>query len=589
MAQICSGQTSYSNPNATLAVSATATRTGMSTVTITASWTIYTAGSSQTSGSDYRYLVLCNSSGTPIKYSAALDNGRGSWSSNTTYSGTITFTGVSASSTQTSLAIGFKVSASNTSVSSSGTLIWNGSKSTSTGSPDMQTGTVTFAVGTEPYCSARCTSDYSLTAFSVFANCTNAASVKAAVWTGSQQTDIRWYTLDSGSWTRDGVKYNYGKQITLSSHGGRTSYKNVHIYMYDSSNKAYFVGAINLYYAKTLQFDANGGECSVTSKSVTWGNALGELPTPTKTGHVFNGWYTASSGGTLCTSTTSCNFSLTESTHTLYAQWTIDTYTVSYDANGGTDAPSTQTKTYGTDLILSSITPIKVADSEEPYVVTLNANGGSVSTTSLSAARVYAFSEWNSEANGSGTSYDAGGSYTEDKDVTLYAQYADSISTLPVTLPTPVKEGLIFKGWATSSTALSGVTGSYVPSGNETLYAIWGIDSVSVFYHKDNTESNYVLKQYNGSVSETVEEIKSLRPIGKSLRGYRIQGTNTVIDLTTRIVDLPIVNNEVHLYCVWNNLKTIQLINDNLEILNAAVFVVDDSGKPQLSSVHVIS
>ena len=153
-------------------------------------------------------------------------------------------------------------------------------------------------------------------------------------------------------------------------------------------------------------------------------------------------------------------------------------YTIAYDANGGTGAPASQTKTYGVALTLSTTKPTRSNSSAGSYTVTLNANGGTVSTTSLTAARTtsYSFKNWNTAANGSGTSYASGGSYTANADATLYAQWNSSTSTAAVTLPTPTREGYVFKGWATSASATSGMTGSYTPSGNVTLYAIWEQD-----------------------------------------------------------------------------------------------------------------
>lgn len=54
-------------------------------------------------------------------------------------------------------------------------------------------------------------------------------------------------------------------------------------------------------------------------KTVTYGEAYGTLPTPTRIGYTFAGWYTASSGGTQVTDSTKVTNS---SNHTLYAQWT---------------------------------------------------------------------------------------------------------------------------------------------------------------------------------------------------------------------------------------------------------------------------
>lgn len=43
----------------------------------------------------------------------------------------------------------------------------------------------------------------------------------------------------------------------------------------------------------------------------------------------------------------------------MYAVWEVYTYTVNYDANGGMNAPSAQTKKYGTALTLSNAVPTR--------------------------------------------------------------------------------------------------------------------------------------------------------------------------------------------------------------------------------------
>ena len=74
----------------------------------------------------------------------------------------------------------------------------------------------------------------------------------------------------------------------------------------------------------------------VDSVSKTYGTTLGTLPTPTRTGYTFKGWYTAASGGTQISTSTAVPAANT----TYYAQWTANTYTVYVDGNGGT-IPST--------------------------------------------------------------------------------------------------------------------------------------------------------------------------------------------------------------------------------------------------------
>lgn len=151
------------------------------------------------------------------------------------------------------------------------------------------------------------------------------------------------------------------------------------------------------------------------------------------------------------------------------------TYTVTYNANGGTGAPAAQTKNHGQALTLSSAKPTRDNASAGSYTVTLNGNGGSVSPASLTAARTtsYSFKNWNTASNGSGTAYNPGASYTADANVTLYAQWDSSTATAAVTLPTPTRTGYTFKGWGNSASATSGKTGSYTPTGSETLYAVW--------------------------------------------------------------------------------------------------------------------
>lgn len=66
----------------------------------------------------------------------------------------------------------------------------------------------------------------------------------------------------------------------------------------------------------TVTFDAQGGECSVTSRTVNYNEAYGTLPAPTKDGYNFVGWFTAADGGTQV----SADGKVTDNV-TLYARW----------------------------------------------------------------------------------------------------------------------------------------------------------------------------------------------------------------------------------------------------------------------------
>ena len=148
-------------------------------------------------------------------------------------------------------------------------------------------------------------------------------------------------------------------------------------------------------------------------------------------------------------------------------------YTVSFNANGGTGAPSSQTKWYGTNLTLSSTKPTKTG---------------------------YSFTKWNTKSDGSGTSYYPGGTYSSNSGATLYAIWAPntytvsynlnggtgSISnqtkihnqTLTLTSTKPSRTNYEFVGWNTQSNG-GGTTylpgSSYTSNSEIVLYAIWEI------------------------------------------------------------------------------------------------------------------
>ena len=125
-----------------------------------------------------------------------------------------------------------------------------------------------------------------------------------------------WYTAESG-----------GTQITSST-----------IVTSTSNQTLYAQWSINSY---TITFYANGGSITTTSKTVTYGSTYGDLPTPTYSGYIFNGWFTLSSGGTQVTSSSAVKIT---DNQTLYAQWTQDTagptytsYNITNVTNSGYD------------------------------------------------------------------------------------------------------------------------------------------------------------------------------------------------------------------------------------------------------------
>lgn len=142
----------------------------------------------------------------------------------------------------------------------------------------------------------------------------------------------------------------------------------------------------------TVSYNANGGSGAPGKQTKWYGTNLTLSSTkPTRTGYTFQGWGT-SSGDTTVNYAAGATYSANAAI-TLYAIWKIITYTVSYNANGGSGAPGSQTKNYGATLKLSTTKPTRTN---------------------------YNFKGWATSSNGS-VAYASGANYTANASVTLYA------------------------------------------------------------------------------------------------------------------------------------------------------------------------
>lgn len=89
----------------------------------------------------------------------------------------------------------------------------------------------------------------------------------------------------------------------------------------------------------TVSFNANGGTTPTASKTVTYGSTYGTLPTPTRQGYEFLGWFTAASGGSQVTSSTTVSITANQP---LYAHWKV--LSILHPVSGGTDRTITNIK-----------------------------------------------------------------------------------------------------------------------------------------------------------------------------------------------------------------------------------------------------
>lgn len=212
-------------------------------------------------------------------------------------------------------------------------------------------------------------------------------------------------------------------------------------------------------------FDPQGGSISdITEywKYVTFGRPYGTLPTPTRTGYTFSGWYTSASGGTRVTQNTTVS---TPNDHTLYAHWTSVSvqYTLYFNANGGTvSEPSRQVT-----------------------------EGSAYGTLPVPTWTNYSFVGWFTDMYG-GTQVSASTTMGND-DTTVYAHWTRNMITVPFDgnggtpdvpsaeypagsvygiLPSATRSGYIFTGWYNYATGGTQVPPSATVT-SQILYAHW--------------------------------------------------------------------------------------------------------------------
>lgn len=150
----------------------------------------------------------------------------------------------------------------------------------------------------------------------------------------------------------------------------------------------------------TITYNANGGSGAPASQTKWYGTSLKLSTTkPTRTGYTFKGWGTSSSTTTV--SYASGATYTANSAATLYAIWTANSYKITFNANGGTGGPTSQTKYYGTTLKLSTSEPTRDG---------------------------YNFLGWSTSATAKNPLYSAGANYTANSGCTLYAVWETAYS-----------------------------------------------------------------------------------------------------------------------------------------------------------------
>ena len=229
----------------------------------------------------------------------------------------------------------------------------------------------------------------------------------------------------------------------------------------------------------TATFNGNGGGTpSPSTITKTYGSELGTLPTCSRTGYTFLGWYTASSGGTKISSATKIT-----GTVTYYAQWSINSYTLTYNVNGGNAvSPASKIVQYGS-AYGTLPTPTKSSNAEYTYTFAgwyTAASGGTQVTanTTMSASDTTIYAHWTATPRSYTVTFNGNGGGTPSPS-TITKTYGSELGTLP----TCSRTGYTFLGWYTASSGGTKISSATKITGTVTYYAQWSINSYTLTYN----------------------------------------------------------------------------------------------------------
>jgi len=299
-----------------------------------------------------------------------------------------------------------------------------------------------------------------------------------ATGTMANQTASASTALTTNGFTRTGYTFT---GWNTAANGSGTAYANGASYAFSASTTLYaqWIATYPVTYSGNSQ---NSGTAPIDASSPyiagTTVTVLGNTGTLAKTGHTFSGWNTAADGsGT--DKAVGATFAMPASATTLYAKWSVNNYTVTYDGNtntGGT-APAVQNGNYNTTVTV-------------PSEGTLTKTG-------------YTFNGWNTATNGSGTSYAPGANYTiPASNSTLYAQW---LTNNPFIDPSGTLSALSTTYGTASSTTTFSVSGVNL-TGDITVTAPAGFEVSTSAGSGYNT--TIALTQSGGTVASTTVYVR---------------------------------------------------------------------------------
>ena len=259
----------------------------------------------------------------------------------------------------------------------------------------------------------------------------------------------------------------------------------------------------------TVTFNSQGGS-AVSSQSINYGGLASEPTNPTRTGYTFGGWYKEAA----CNNAWNFSSDTVTADVTIYAKWMINSYTVTFNSQGGS-AVSSQNVNYG-GLASEPTNPNRTGYTFGGWYKEASCNNLWNFTSDTVTANVTIYAKWIIN------------SYT----VTFNSQSGSAVSSQNVNYgglasePTnPTRTGYTFGGWYKESGCINiwNFTSDTVTA-NVTIYAQWTINSYTVTF---NSQGGSAVSSQNVNCGGLVSE-----PTNPTRTGYSFDGWYKEADCT---------------------------------------------------------
>jgi len=282
----------------------------------------------------------------------------------------------------------------------------------------------------------------------------------------------------------------------------------------------------------TVTFNANGGS-SHDPVTVTHGRPYGVLPSSTKTGYDFLGWFLSSEGNDKVTETSIVEPRID---HVLYAHWKAQSFSIIFDPQGGDDV-ETVVLEYGKTIPWSSYSTQRTGYVFAGWFVS---GKPCSSVPTMPSETVYAVAHWGKQIQ---ITLNACGGEVNPSSVTKISN-----SALGDDLPVPSRSGYSPAGWFTScDESGTEIPSSYILDENpRTLYAHW---TKKTYYVRFVTNGGEAIDPMPFLFDDPITGLPSSSQVYREGYAFTCWYADPGVSQTFNLQTMP--SNDVYVYAGW--------------------------------------